>query len=87
MTAAGLADFPRVATPAERIGAGADVEVVELALLVTRDDLVELERAAGAAGVTVACLLRLLVRHHIGRAGGSCPPATTPHYPNPVGVP
>ncbi len=65
-------DHPGYAAPTS--GIAADAEVVELALLLPRADFSGLERAAGAAGVTVARLLRLLVRSHIGSTAGPSPP-------------
>lgn len=47
-------------------GGEVDTEVVELVLLVTGEDASGLERAAGDVGVTVASLLRLLIRQHLG---------------------
>jgi hypothetical protein len=55
------------------IAPAAGVEVVELALLLPRGQLSALERLAVTRGVTVARLLRQVIREYLARESRLCP--------------
>ena len=61
------------APPGGDRSSGSGAGIVELSLLLPRDHLSGLERAAGAEGITVARLLRRVIREYLDREHGRPP--------------